>query len=165
MQHLAGVLPPPLDFADAVLGVDDEGRYMVTVRGRLETGDRVLPFTYRRSLRLTGGLDAGRARQAGVASPEGPAQIRGANVRPFASALDAAIVGGAEEQLVEVAFHITRFSGPAEGLDFAPTTVSVTTVQVRRLGIQPPFVYATFAIGAGAVTGGVTAEPPVVSAG
>ena len=49
-------------------------------------------------------------------------------------------------QLVEIAFHITQSSGPDEGLDFVPTSVSVTSVPVRRIGIQPP-VYVTFAIG------------------
>jgi hypothetical protein len=82
-------------------------------------------------------------------------------VRPHAASLDAEIVAAAEEQLVEVAFHITRFFGPDEGLDFVPTTVSITSLQVRRIGTQPPFVYATFAIGAGAVIGGVLAPDPV----
>jgi hypothetical protein len=169
LEHIRAGLVPPMEFAGAVLGVDDEGRYQVTVRGRLEIADRLIPFTYRRDLRLTGGLEPGRSRQAGVAQPEGVAQIRGANVRPYAAALDAEIVAAAEEQLVEVAFHITRFSGPAQGLDFAPTTVSITSLQVRRLGTRPPFVYATLAIAAGAVTGGVVPqnppEPPVASPG
>jgi hypothetical protein len=96
-----------------------------------------------------------------VARPEGVAQIRGANLRPFVAALDAEIVAAAEEQLVAVAFHITQLFGPDEGLDFVPTAVSITWVLVRRIGIQPPFAYATFAIGAGAVTGGVLSpEPP-----
>ena len=161
VEHLRAGLLPPLQFAGAELGVDDEGRYLVTVRGRLKIADRLLPFTYRRGLRLDGGLEPGRARQAGVARPEGVAQIRGANVRPFAAALDAEIVAAAEEQLVEVAFHITHFFGPDDGLDFVPTTVSITSLLVRRIGTQPPFVYATFAIGAGAVTGGILSpEPP-----
>ena len=87
--------------------------------------------------------------------------MRGANLRPFAAALDAAIAAAAEEQLAEVARHIARLSALAAGLAYTPTRVSVASVALGPTGQEFPAVSATFRFSPGAITGGVVpADPP-----
>lgn len=159
--RLRATLPPPLQLSRVELDVDGEGRYVVRASGRLPLPARLLPFVYERPLRLRSGPHPGRARQAVVARPEGPARMRGANLRPFAAALDAAIAAAAEEQLAEVARHIARLSAIAAGLAYTPTRVAVTSVALGPTGQDVPAVSAAFRFSPGAITGGVVpADPP-----
>ena len=57
-------LPAPLQFVGVELGSDDDGHYTVTVRGRLETTSRVLPFTYQRALRVVAPMPRSSTRQS-----------------------------------------------------------------------------------------------------
>ena len=100
-------LPPPLQFVRVELGSDAQGQYVITLRGRLEVQDRVIPFTYIRPLRLVGSLDPGRRRPIVIAEPAGSVTILGANVRPFAAALNAAISNAVQEQLNASVTHLT----------------------------------------------------------
>jgi hypothetical protein len=130
-------LPAPLQFAGVDLGSDNQGQYVITLRGRLEVQDRLIPFTYIRPLRLVGSLDPGRHRPYVIAELAGSVTILGANVRPFAATLDAAISNAVQEQLNWAVAHLTRLEFLRLGADFEATTISVTAFKVFPPTGQP----------------------------
>jgi hypothetical protein len=157
-------LPPPLQFVGVELGSDDEGHYTVTVRGRLEIADRVLPFVYGRTLRLKGGLDPGRVERVVEARPEGTAKIRGANVRPYATQLDEAITTSVEALFWEAGLYAAQLTMSLAGSPFDPTTISAGAIRLIRYPPQPNdptlATEAHVALTAGAVTGAVIGPSP-----
>ena len=84
------------------------------------------PSRYIRPLRLVGSLDPGRRRPYVIAEPAGSVTILGANHRPFAGLLNAAISNAVQEQLNAAVAHLTHLEFERPGADFEPTTISVT---------------------------------------
>lgn len=130
-------LPPPLQFRTVELGSDNQGQYVITLRGALEAQDHLTPFTYIRPLRLVGSLDPGRLKPYVIAELAGSVRILGANVRPFAAVLDAAISNAVQEQLNGAVAHLTRLEFQRLGADFEATTISVTAFKVFPPTGQP----------------------------
>jgi hypothetical protein len=147
------VSPAPL--SGIRLTSDGDGRYVVGVQGRLPPPRRPFPFLYARALRLRPGEDPGRPRRAVTAQPEGPALVRGRLAGDLVPALDAAIVAAAEEQLAEMALHISRLTDSG----FTATTVSVSRIEVRPPGTSGA-VDATLDFSPGALVGGNVAPEP-----
>lgn len=161
-ERLRATLPRPLRFSAVELGSDTEGRYVLTLSGRIEVAGLRLAFEYRRAFRLAGGLDPGRPARAVVAWPEGPARGAGGPLRQFAGAIDAALAAAVEAQLSASALHTAHLMCFADGAGFAPTTASVT-----RLEVFPPDTFpgvdARITNCAGAIVGAfVVPEPPIV---
>jgi hypothetical protein len=153
-------LPPPLQFVKVDLGSDSQGQYVITLHGRLEVQDHLTPFTYIRPLRLVGSLDPGRRRPIVIAEPAGSVTILGANVRPFAAALNAAISNAVQEQLNAAVTHLTRLEFQRLGADFEPTTISVTAFKVfPGSGIPGGEVGATVTFWGGTVLGVRAPDP------
>jgi hypothetical protein len=160
-ERLAATLPRPLRFGGVELGSDAEGRYVLTLSGRMEIAGQRLAFEYRRAFRLAGGLDPGRPARAVVAWPEGPVRI-GWPLRPFAEVLDAVLAAAVEAQLSASALHVAHLMCFADNAGFVPTTASLT-----RLEIFPPDTFpgvdAKITLCAGAIVGAfVVPEPPIV---
>ena len=109
-------LPPPLQFRTVELGSDNQGQYVITLRGTLEVQDHLTPFTYIRPLRLVGSLDPGRLKPYVIAELAGSVTILGANVRPFAATLDAAISNAVQAQLTRLTALVTFWGGTVLGV-------------------------------------------------
>lgn len=75
-EQLRTTMPRPADFVGVELGSDQEGRYVLTLHGRVRVAGLTLSFAYRRALRMAGALDPGRPARTVVAWPEGPARSR-----------------------------------------------------------------------------------------
>jgi hypothetical protein len=157
-------LPAPLQFVGVELGSDNQRQYVITLRGRLEVQDRVVPFTYIRPLRLVGSLDPGRLRPYVIAELAGSVTIRGANVRPFAAVLDRAISNAVQEQLNASVAHLTRLEFGRLGADFEATTISVTVLNVfPPSGLPGSEVGATVMFWGGTVLGVRAPDPGPVA--
>jgi hypothetical protein len=160
-------LPAPLQFVVVELGSDDDGHYTVTVRGRLETASRVLPFTYQRALRVVGSLDPGRPERVVDARAEGAAKIRGANVRPYAAELDAAITMAVEALFGAATLTIAQLCLELAGRPFQATTISVGAISFLEFHSDPtdpnPATEGYTALAAGAITGAVLEPAPAAT--
>jgi hypothetical protein len=161
-ERVRAMLPRPLRFAALELGSDAEGRYVLTLSGRMELAGMRLAFEYRRAFRVAGALDPGRPARAAVAWPEGPARGADGPLRRFAGALDAVLAAAIEAQLGASAIHLAHLMCFADGVGFAPATASLT-----RLEIFPPDTFpgvdAKITLCAGAIVGAfVVPEHPIV---
>jgi hypothetical protein len=156
-------LPAPLHFVGVELGSDSQGQYVITLHGRLQSQDGLMPFTYIRPLRLVGSLDPGRRRPIVIAEPAGSVTILGADVRPFAAVLDAAISRAVQEQLNASVTHLTGLELERLGADFKASTISVTAFKVFPPGLPGSEVSATVTFWGGTVLGVRAPDPGPVA--
>ena len=158
-------LPPPLQFRTVELGSDDQGQYVITLRGALEAQDHLTPV-HLHPPAATGGLARSRSAQAHViAEPAGSVTILGANVRPFADALNAAISNAVQEQLNASVRHLTGLELERLGAGFKASTISVTAFKVfPPTGLPGGEVSATVTFWGGTVLGVQAPDPGPVGA-
>ena len=113
-----------------------------------------------------GSLDPGRRRPIVIAEPAGSVTILGANVRPFAAELNAAISNAVQEQLNASVTHLTGLEFERLGADFEPTTISVTVFKVfPGTGLPGGEVGATVTFWGGTVLGVRAPDPGPVGRG
>jgi hypothetical protein len=132
-ERLRATMPPPAVYERVELGSDQEGRYVLTLHGRIRVAGLTLAFAYRRALRIAGALDPGRPARAVVAWPEGPARLPGPSLAALRLKLDLAMSAAVEDQLSASALHICRLSVLVDGAGFSPSSASV-----ERLEVFPP---------------------------
>ena len=150
-QHLQS-LAWPLRFSRVDLSADADGRYVVTVRGRIAW---LLSFTYRRALRLVANRDPGRPAPPVLAQPEGPAQVSGANL--YRETLDRAIIDAVQAQLAASMSHLASAELERNGVGFQASSISVSAIEVRPIG---PEVAASVTLNPGAITDQVVGPTP-----
>jgi hypothetical protein len=162
-QHLQP-LPWPMEFRSIELDADEDGNYLVTVRGRRRGSFPFWyvwrPFTYRRAVRLVGSLDPGRPKPPVIAALIDPPVNGGADVSQHAAVLDRLIKEGVERQLD---FAVTRIAGlqiEFAGAGIGVETVSVSKLEVGRGGNQPE-AGVSMTLSGGAITG--VLAPPVLN--
>jgi hypothetical protein len=153
------LLSAPLQFQQVEFETDDDGHYVVTVRGRLEMSGRILPFVYQRALRIRPGSDPGRPARVVTTLTDGVAKIRGANVRPHAAALDETIMTTVQKLFWMGARYAAGFGLYTHGSPFEATTVSLNTLALDPPGTSEG-IDAVAYLAAGAITGGVTQQEP-----
>jgi hypothetical protein len=163
-QHLEQSLSFPLEFTGVDLSGDNNGNYVITVRGKL----RVLfvlrrSFTYRRAVRLRGNMDPARPALPVIADLVGAAQIRGADVRRHAAVLDREIKAAVEHQLDVAVTRIAELVLDLTNSSFNAATVSASEVRVSFFPTVPE-VQACMTISGGAITG-IIAPPFDLAAG
>jgi hypothetical protein len=100
-----------------------------------------------------------------IADPAGSVTILGANVRPFAAVLDAAISNAVREQLNASVTHLTGLELERLGADFKATTISVTFFKVFPPGIPGSEISATVTFWGGTVLGVRAPDPGPVGQG
>jgi hypothetical protein len=141
-------LPRPLQFTSVLLQGDPQGRYVITVRGRVRAILGTRTFSYRRPLRLAPATRPGPPGVV-VATPDGPATIRGPVLR-YARVLDQAIVEAVERQLDVSAAGLAGFELQRAGAKFTPTSLRVSSIRVTASATRAD---ASWTIHAGAITG------------
>ncbi len=94
-----------------------------------------------------------------IAELAGSVTILGANVRPFAAVLDAAISNAVQEQLNASVAHLTGLELERLGADFKASTISVTAFKVFPPGLPGSEVSATVTFWGGTVLGVRAPDP------
>ena len=152
LQQLQGSLPSVLHIFGVGLAADSAGHEIVTVHGQLKFGVLTQPFTYTLTLTISPTSPPGHPDQIVSAYWPTTGTSSGANLNPYSTALNQAIVTGVQRALDTAVTAAATNELQTANAGFPAALVSVTSIQLQPNGSNPT---VTVLVHGGAITGGV----------